>query len=222
MRFDDARMIGGQRFDRAAAALVLLGAVAVLVANIVAARLHPETGFFADTISNLAAGRYAWVLDGALTLFALGMAAVGVAMWRYRLDGWPWRTGAVLTVLVAASIVVIAFYEEYGDGDAGGITIHLEIVVAMALAFAAATWLVAPGLTRVGGRWSAFSMLLGLGWLLLGLAFFFLAPDDWDGLVERGAAALMVVWALTMARFVARRREVASMWAGRRVAAPAR
>ena len=157
MKFEEARMIGGQRFDRVASVLALLGALAVMVANVVGVWLHPETGFFADTISNLAAGRHSWVLDGALLLFALGMAAVGAAMWRYRLDGTLWRVGSTLTVLVAAAIVVIALYEEYGDGDPGGVTIHLEVVIGMALAFTLTTWIVAPGLYRVGSRWSALS-----------------------------------------------------------------
>ena len=218
MRLEGPRRIGGQRFERIAAALALLGAAAVVVANIVGVWLHPTIGFFADTISNLAAGRYAWVLDIALVLFAIGMVAVGVALWRQDLDGWRFRTGAALTVLTGIGIVVIALYDEYGDNDTGGVTIHLEVVIAMALAFAIATWLVAPGLTRIGSRWSAFSMLIGVGWLLLGLAFYFVASDGWDGFVERIAAGLMVVWALAMARLVVKEREAASPWAGRGVA----
>ena len=222
MHLEGPRRIGGQRFDRLAGVLMLLGALAVVVANIVGVWLHPTTGFFADTISNLAAGRHAWVLDSALVLFAIGVMAVGAAMWRYDLDGWRFRTGAGLTVLVGAAIVVIALRNEYGDNDTGGTVIHLEVVVAMALAFAAATWLVAPGLTRAGSRWSTFSMLVGVGWLVFGLAFFFLASDRWDGLIERIAAALMVLWALVIARLVWREREVAGLWAGRGVAAEAR
>ena len=218
MRLEGSRRIGGQPFERFAAALALLGAVAVVVANVVGVWLHPTTGFFADTISNLAAGRHAWVLDSALVLFAIGMVAVGAALWRQDLDGWRYRTGAALTVLTGIGIAVIALRNEYGDNDTGGLVIHLEVVIAMALAFAAATWLVAPGLTRVGGRWSAFSMLVGVGWLLLGLAFYFVASDAWDGLVERVAAGLMVAWALAMARLVVRERETASLWAGRGVA----
>ena len=221
MRLEGPRRIGGQRFERIAAALALLGAVAVVVANVVGVWLHPTTGFFADTISNLAAGRHAWVLDGALVLFAIGMVAIGIALWRQDLDGWRFRTGAALTMLTGLGIAVIALRNEYGDNDTGGLVIHLEVVVAMALAFAAATWLVAPGLTRVGSRWSTFSALIGMGWLLLGLAFFFLASDGWDGLVERLAAGLMVIWALAMARLVVKEREASGLWAGRGVATAA-
>ena len=222
MRFDEERRVGGRRIDRWAAALALLGAVAVVIANVVAARLNDDVGFFADTISDLAAGRYAWVLDTALILFAIGVAAIGVALWPQELDGWRWRTGSTLAILVAAAIVVIALYEEYGDGDTGGTTIHLEVVVAMALAFTLSAWLIAPGLTRVGSGWATFSSLMGLLWLLLGLAFFFLAPDDLDGLVERLAAGALVIWAVGMAWLVSRERRARSTWAGRGNAATTR
>ena len=219
MRMDGARRIGGRRGDRRAATLVLVGAAAVVLANLVAAWLHEETGLFADTISNLAAGRYGWVLDTALVLFAVGMAAVGWALWRYRLDGWRWHAGAVLTGLVALAIAIIALYNEYGDGDTGGTTIHLEVVIGMAVAFTVLTWLLAPGLSRVGDGWAAFSALMGFGWLLIGLAYFFLAPDGWDGLIERIAAGFMVMWALGMALLVGREREAREVWGGRGVAA---
>ena len=198
--------VGGRPFDRAAAAAAILGAVAVVVANLVGAWLHPTTGLFADTISNLAAGRYHWVLDAALVLYGGGMVMIALSLWDQDLDGWRWRTGAALIGLTGVAIAVIALYNEYGDGDTGGVTIHLEVVVAMGIAFALGTVLLAFGLTRVAGRWSAFSLWSGLLWLAIGLAFFLLAPDGWDGLVERVAAGVMVVWSLAMARLVGRMR----------------
>lgn len=222
MRMDEGRIVGGRRDDRIAATLMLVGAIAVVVANLVGAWLHDETGLFADTISNLAAGRYGWVLDTALVVFAIGMAAIGLALWRYRLDGWRWHAGGLLTIVVAVGIAVIALYNEYGDGDTGGVTIHLEVVVGMAISFVLVTWLLAPGLTRIGERWSTFSALMGAGWLLIGLAYFFLAPDGWDGLIERIAAGFMVAWGLGMARLVGRKRDAEPLWGGRGIAETAR
>lgn len=218
MRMDDARRVGGRRDDRIAAVLMLIGAVAVVLANLVAAWLNDETGLFADTISDLAAGPWGWVLDAALVAFAVGMAAIGWALWRYRLDGWRWHAGGVLVMVVALGIAVIALYNEYGDGDTGGVTIHLEVVIGMAVSFTLVTWLLAPGLTRIGERWAAFSALMGFGWLLVGLAYFFLAPDGWDGLIERVAAGFMVAWGLGMARLVGRERDAQPLWGGRGIA----
>ena len=204
----EPREIGGTRFDRFCAVLAILGAVAVVVANLVAAWLHPETGLFADTISNLAAGRYHWVLDAALVLFGVGMIAIAFALWPQSLDGWRWKLGSLLIGLSGLGIIVIALWNEYGDGEPGGTTIHLETVIALGVAFTVGTWLVAPGLSRVRTYWAALSVWLGIFWLVAGLAFFFLAPDGWDGLIERLAAAAMVIWAVSMARLVGRLRPV--------------
>ena len=201
--------VGGTRFDRAAALVAIIGAVAVVVANLVAAWLHPETGLFADTISNLAAGRYHWVLDIALVLFGLGMIAVAFGMWTDALDDrWHWHLGTLLIGLAGLGVIVIALWNEYGDGEAGGVTIHLEVVIGLAVAFTLGSWLVAPGLSRVGTYWAALSVWLGIFWLVAGLAYFFLAPDSLDGLIERIAAVAMVVWLVSMARFIARVRPI--------------
>ena len=207
-RRESRPQVGGTRFDRTVAAIVVLGAVAVVAANLFAAWLHPETGLLADTISDLAAGRYHWVLDVALVLFGVGMIAIAFALWPRSLDGWRWKLGTALIGLSGLGIIVIALYNEYGDQDAGGMTLHLEVVIALSIAFTIGTWLVAPGLSRVGTYWSALSVWLGVFWLVAGLAYFFLAPDQWDGLIERIAAAAMVLWALSMARMIGRLRPV--------------
>ena len=204
-RFGDGA-VGGRPFDRFAAVVAILGAIAVVVANIVGVIMHPTTGFFADTISNLAAGRHAWVLDTALVVFALGMVAVALALWDMRLEGSRWRIGAALIGFTGLAVAVIALYDEYGDNDTGGVTIHLEVVIAMGIAFALGAMILSLGLDRIGRGWSGFSLWSGILWFVFGVVFFLFTPDGWDGLVERIAAGLMVAWALGMARLVGRER----------------
>ena len=198
-------IVGGRRFDRFTAAMAVLGAVAVVAANLVGAWLHPTTGLLADTISNLAAGRYHWVLDAALVVFAVALVMIAIALWDFDLDGWRWRAGAICVGLTGLLIVLIGLYNEYGDGEPGGVTIHLEAVIAMGLLFTAGTILLSFGLVRIGTYWSGMTVLSGVVWLVLGVAFFF-APDGWDGLVERLAAGALVVWMLSMARLIGRER----------------
>ena len=211
-RADDG-VVGGTRFDRVAACVAILGAIAVVVANLLGAWMHPSTGLVADTISNLAAGRHHWVLDGALVIYGVAMGMIALALWDFDLGsdvpgGWHWRTGAALIGLVGIAIAVIALWNEYGDGAPGGVTIHLEVVVAMGVAFALGAMLLSLGLVRLGRGWAAFSLWSGILWLVFGIAFFYFAPDGWDGLVERVAAGIMVVWSLGMARLIGRRREL--------------
>ena len=206
-------LVGGTRFDRVAAGVAILGAIAVIVANLVGAWMHPSTGLVADTISNLAAGRYHWVLDAALVIYGVGMGMIALALWDFDLGsdvpgGWHWRTGAALIGLVGIAVAVIALWNEYGDGVPGGVTIHLEVVIAMGIAFTLGTVLLSLGLVRLGRGWSAFSLWSGILWLIFGIAFFYFVPDGWDGLVERIAAGIMVVWSLGMARLIGRQRSL--------------
>ena len=206
-------IVGGTRFDRVAAGVAILGAIAVLVANLVGAWMHPTTGLVADTISNLAAGRHHWVLDAALVAYGIGMMMIALALWDFDLGsgvpgGWHWRAGAALIGLVGVAVAVIALWNEYGDGVSGGVTIHLEVVIAMGVAFALGTILLSLGLIRLGRGWSAFSLWSGILWLVFGIAFFYFTPDGWDGLVERIAAGIMVVWSLGMARLIGRQRSL--------------
>ena len=198
--------VGGRPFDRFASTVAILAAVAVIVANLVAAWLHPSTGLVADTISNLAAGRYHWVLDAALVAFAIGMVMIALALWDFRLNGWDWKLGTAMIGLTGVAVAVIALYNEYGDNDTGGVTIHLEVVIAMGVAFALGSMLLSLGLVQIPGPWSAISLFSGILWLVFGVAFFLWAPDGWDGLVERIAAGLMVLWLVAMARLVGRER----------------
>ena len=198
--------VGGTSFDRFVSVAAILAAVAVIVANLVGVGLHPTTGLFADTISNLAAGRYHWILDAALVMFGIALVFIATALWAFDLDGWRWRSGVACIGLTGIAILVIALYNEYGDGDTGGITIHLEVVVAMGLLFTLGTILLSFGLVRMGTFWSGLNVLTGVLWLVIGLAFFFLTPDAWDGLVERIAAGMLIVWTFAMARLIGRER----------------
>ena len=197
--------IGGRAFDRAAAAVAVLGVVAVIAANLVVAWLHPTTGLIADTISNLAAGRYHWWLDAALALLRLGIVLLAFALWDMKLDAWRWKLGVLCIGLVGFGVAVIALWNEYGDGEPGGVTVHFEVVIAMGLLFTVGTVLLSLGLSRIGTFWSGLSVLTGVLWLAFG-AWFFFSDDGWDGLIERVAAAMLVLWVLAMARLVGRER----------------
>ena len=204
-RRQERHYIGGRTFDRFAATVSVLGVVAVIAANLVAAWLHPTTGLIEDTISNLAAGQYHWWLDAALAFLGLGIVLLAFALWDMKLDAWRWKLGALSIGLVGIGIAVIALWNEYGDGEPGGTTIHFEVVIAMGLLFTIGTVLLSLGLSRVGTFWSGLNVLTGVFWFAFGLWFFF-APDGWDGLVERIAAAMLVLWVLAMARLVSRER----------------
>lgn len=171
----------------------MFGCFAAVATDIVGVIVHPEIGFVAHTISNLAAGRHAWIQDSGLCLFSIGMAAVGAALARLNLGGWQWRLGCFLLIAMAACIFAIAVYNEYGDNDSGGLVIHIYLVAAVGVLFALVALLTARSFRQFGRFWLYFNISAAAIWLIAAPVFF-VVPTDWDGLYERFIGLILVGW----------------------------
>jgi peptidoglycan/LPS O-acetylase OafA/YrhL len=174
-------------------ALALFGCFALVASSIAGTVLLGPYSPVADTISDLAAGRYGWIQDTGLVLFALGMLACGVGLFCWPGRGRLWRPAAGLVVLLAVNVMVIATHNEYGDRDTEKYVIHMYAVIAFAVVFAFVPLLLAPGLRTLGRTWSRASIAAAVLWVLLSPAFFFI-PTGWDGLYERMLGVIPIGW----------------------------
>lgn len=195
----------GDRFSRACGLLGLLGILASVVTSLVGVWVHDRVGFVAETISDLAAGRHAWIQDLGLYALALGMVATAAALWRGGPHGLAWRVGTAGLIVLAIIIAVIGGYGEYGDLDEGGVVIHIYLVIALGVGFPAVVLLLTPGLRRFDPAWGRWNALLAVVWIVAA-PLFFLVPTGWDGLYERGVALLLLVWLAALARLLMRPR----------------
>jgi hypothetical membrane protein len=189
-------------------AVAAAGAAILILTDLVGSALAPGYDPIADSISDLAAGRLSWIQDFGLVAFAIGLAALAAGLARTG-EGRLWTTGVVLLALLAADVAVIAIHDEYGDGEPGGLVLHLELVYLLGGLFAAATLCLAPGLWRERRAWGAFDAAIAGLWIVLAPIFFFV-PTPYDGAYERGIALLVLAWTFGMAwRLGRRRRRVA-------------
>ncbi|MCB8838769.1 DUF998 domain-containing protein [Aurantimonas sp. VKM B-3413] len=179
----------------------VLGCVVVVLANVVGVIVQPKDGLVADTISDLAAGDYAIIMDVGLYAFAAGILAAAAGLRRLHWGNWSWTVGSWLLTLVAIMIVVIGAYGEYGDNDVGGLVIHLPLVLAMALTFTASALLTAAGFYRHRRRWFWFNIVCAVLWVA-GAAAFWFSPTAIDGLVERLVGGVMVVWLFALSKLL--------------------
>jgi len=173
--------------------LGLLGCLSVVLTDIAAVMVHDTAGFVENTISDLAAGRHAWIQDIGLYLFSLGMLAVAWGLHRWRLDGRRWWLGTLLLGLIAVIIIVMGAYGEYGDREPGGPVIHDYLVYAVGIGFAAVALLLVPGFRRLHPAWARFSLVVAVLWILAAPVLFWV-PTAWDGLYERAVGLLMLGW----------------------------
>jgi hypothetical protein len=190
-------------------AVAATGAGVLILTDLVGSALVPDYDPISDSISDLAAGRVAWIQDFGLVSFAIGLAALAWGLGRLG-EGRAWVAGVICLALVAVDVAVIALHDEYGDREPGGLVFHLELVYALGLLFGLATLLLARGLYRVRPAWGWFDGTIAAAWIVLAPIFFFV-PTRWDGLYERAIALVVLAWTFGMAWFLSRRRRTVSL-----------
>ena len=192
--------------------LTILGSIGLVGGNIVGSIVVPGHDFIADTVSDLAAGRYEIIQDVSLYGFAASLMALSLAAAHLHngVSRWSWLT--LCLAILAVCVVIIGARNEYGDGDNEGVVIHIYVVYALGILFTAVFALSA----LEGGRISSFLRPVSIACLIawgIGAPIFFILPTEWDGLWERGLGVISVIWAVAFAialgRFAKRNRDQA-------------
>lgn len=173
--------------------LTLVGMFVVVITDFVGRAVVDDVGMVADTISALAAGPYAWIMDTGLVICGLSTAILALGLYRWKLDGKRWTAGAILLVLIALAIITLALVDEYGDRDETGAIVHYKLVYLIGFLFSFVPVLMAKGFRSVQPFFANASFFIAALWFVGGPYLFFI-PTQWDGLYERGLTALMMVW----------------------------
>lgn len=171
----------------------LAGCFTVTVADMLAAFMRGNKTMIAHTISDLAAGRQAWIMDGGLIILATSTLVLAYGLHRWRIDGTRWRAGTILLGVFALSIIVMALVNEYGDRDAEGSLVHYKLVYLLGVVFTLIPAVMARGWRSLHGWLGPASWAIAALWLLMG-PFLFILPTSFDGLYERALAALLLIW----------------------------
>ena len=176
---------------RVLAGTALLGCAVVLLCDVVMWFLVEGYDPLGQTISELAAGPHHEVQDGGLVVFCLGILALATGL-VLRGEGTPlaWAVRGAF-VLLAVDVALIALWNEYGDGQPGGLEIHRVCVGVLYVLVAFLLWF-GPSVKPVrGSRLAKVSKGMALAWVV-GAPLFYVLPDGIDGAYERVLALVMV------------------------------
>lgn len=182
----------------------VLGALAVVLGDLVGIALVEQHDPIRETISALAIGEHAWIQDLGIDLLAVGVVACAVGLYLWRAGGAAWRAGLLLLVLLGIDLVLIAEHNQYaGRPGTPGAAIHIYLVYALYGLVAFASLLLAPGLERAGRVWRRSGLAFFVSWSVLAPVFF-VVPTAWDGAYERLLGALLVAWIAALAWLLVR------------------
>lgn len=182
---------------RTCGVLAWIGSAAVLITNVVGVIVVDGHNPIADTISQLAVGKHAWIQDLGLNLLGLAFLACGIGLLVFRKAGARSTLVAVACILLAIDMVLIAEHNQYASDQRFGGTVHSYATIALWVLFVLAAILLAFGMGAFrGGRMRWASLAAGLLWIPLPPLFLYLSrhATSWDGLLERFLGVVLVLW----------------------------
>jgi len=200
MTTDTASRSTSPGFLRFCAVIGVIGVAAMVLGNIVGSLVVPGYDAVADTVSQLAAGRFEIIQDVALYALAGGIVALALGAAHCHAGDAGWGAGTVMLAVIAAAVVVIGARNEYGDGDSDGVVVHIYVVYVMGLVFFAAPLAMAAGLRARSPVLARAAIGLALVWGA-GAGLYFNAPDEINGAVERAIGLVAMAFLLLLARF---------------------
>ena len=171
-----------------------------IVLTLVAPVLTPDANMITSTISDVAAGPYDWVQDLAFYIVAFALFGLMYGMWRMSASSWHWHGAMATLPIMAIAIVIMACYQEYGDGDSNrnGLVIHTYLVYIFGIAFLSLVALSTPTLASRHGWWRPLNISFFVIWTSA-TAYYFNMSTAWDGLVERIIGLAYLGWLFLLA-----------------------
>lgn len=173
--------------------IAFLGIIALVLGNVIGSIVVPGHDWVADTVSDLAAGKYEIIQDVALYGYAGSLIACAIGAAHYHCDGTRWNIGIGCLALLAMCVVIIGARNEYGDSDSEGIVIHIYVVYGLGLLFAALFVVMGYGMSAVAKLYGYVSYVCAALWIVGAPAFFFM-PTGYDGAFERGLGGITIIW----------------------------
>lgn len=182
---------------RALSFMGVFGCIALATSILIADFVVPTHDWIADTISDLGAGRYEFIVDMGLYAFAAALIGLAVLAAHVHLGAWDWSVGIIALIVFGLLVFLIGARNEYGDNDSDGWVIHSYLVYALGVTMTIACFALARGAARASPRYRTVLIATGIVWVASSPVFFFL-PTDIDGIYERYLGAVSFVLVVTL------------------------
>lgn len=177
----------------------ILGCMVLGIAILIADFVVPNHDWVADTISDLGAGRYEFIVDIGIYAFAASLLSIALLASHAHLGGWRWSFGTVGFAVLALIVFLVGARNEYGDNDTDGVVIHIYLVYAIGILMAVLPWAMADGARRIEPYYGRILVGISVLWALSAPFFFFLT-DTIDGIYERYLGLIAFSAVITMDR----------------------
>lgn len=165
---------------------------------VIAPSFVPDYDWFADTISDLAAGEYESIVDIGIYAFSASLISIALLAAHSHMGGWGWSVGTVGFAALGLIVFLVGARNEYGDSDDEGVVIHIYLIFAIAGIMAVLPWAMSRGARKAGRSYARILIAISAIWTI-STPIFFVLPTQVEGIYERYLALLAVAAVVTLA-----------------------
>ncbi|KUF11203.1 hypothetical protein AVJ23_09135 [Pseudoponticoccus marisrubri] len=189
----------------ACGALGCVGTLAPIVAMALALTTA-EHDIIADTISDLGRGPHHEIMDTGFYMAACGLIGLAIGAAHAHLGRWAWSLGLFCLAALALIVTLLGIWDAFHDTLDGekSMTVHTRLTFALGPLYLAGPLLMAQGAANMNGLYRRLFILSAGLWTVFAVAFK-LAPDGYDGLLEKIAVTATLLWTLPLGWMLLRR-----------------
>ena len=178
----------------------IIGTLGPMVAILVA-WLVTDHDFIPDTVSDLARGPQKWIMDLGFYLHAAGLLGLAIASAHAHMGRAAWSVGIFCLAFLALNVVLLGLWDEFGaTSDSSGMSMHVKLTFGLGPLFLAGPLLMAPGMRHAHAGFATLFVAAAAIWAVFAIAFK-LAPDGFDGFLEKIAILGTMLWTIPLAVF---------------------
>ena len=177
----------------------IIGCAIFAISILIADWVVPDHDWIADTISDLGAGKYEFILDIGIYAFSASVISTALLASHIHLGGVRWSIAIAGLALLGLIVFLVGARNEYGDDDNDGVVIHVYLVYGLGFLMTAIPLLLAKGAGRIAQGFTQALIAIAIVWSISAPIFFFL-PTGWDGIYERYLGLIAFVLICTLSK----------------------
>ena len=183
----------------------ILGALVMTFGVAIVQFIAPGHDPVEDTISDLARGDTAWIMDAIFYLNAASLLGLSIAAAHLHLGRWDWSLGIFVLALLALDIVLLGVWDTfYSAPGVEETSIHTRLATMLYPLFLLGPVLMVRGISREAGVHRWVFIAAAVLWGITALIYFF-GPEPYYGITERIAGATTLIWILPLSWVFLRR-----------------
>ncbi|MXQ07616.1 DUF998 domain-containing protein [Alphaproteobacteria bacterium GH1-50] len=183
----------------------ILGALVMTFGVLIVQTFAPGHDPIEDTISDLARGDTAWIMDAIFYLNAASLLGLAIAAAHLHLGKWDWSLGIFVLALLALDIVLLGVWDTfYSTEGVDKTSVHTRLATALYPLFLIGPLLMVRGISNAAGVLPRVFIAASILWGITALIYFF-GPEAYYGITERIAGATTLIWVLPLSWVFLRR-----------------